>query len=326
MKPLSGWWKDARFKIGLRNIKTALSVGLCLLVFQTIGVSDGIQAAITAIICMKSSLQNSLQVGVERAIGTVIGAILGILTLILMIETGLQWATILAIVNVILIIYLCNIFKVQNSTIISLVVFLMILIGEKDQPPLIYGSMRLVETIFGIGIAYLVSLFISTLPDFLEGVCLVAVCTDKGIVFCSMEHRRNSLTLAGMGNACFIGASKILKVVDPGGKMQAEFVHYPSILDQIQGTTRCHCTQPFELLSIKTIFPWSENDAFVDAFLTTCTYPLPTFVCIKAEHTADQSHMSPDFARVITLENVVYNQTITDWLNSFTHPFLLHYA
>jgi hypothetical protein len=160
MKPLSGWWKDARFKIGLRNIKTALSVGLCLLVFQTIGISDGIQAAITAIICMKSSLQNSIQTGVERTVGTVIGAILGILTLILMLETGIQWATILAIVNVVLIIYLCNIFKVQNSTIISLVVFLMILIGEKDQPPLIYGSMRLVETIFGIGIAYLINRFI----------------------------------------------------------------------------------------------------------------------------------------------------------------------
>jgi hypothetical protein len=159
MKSFSGLGMDARYKIGLRNIKTAVSVGICLLIFQLLGVSDGIQAAITAIICMKSSLQNSLQTGLERTIGTVIGAILGILTLLLMIETGLQLATLLAIINVILIIYLCNIFRVQNSTIISLVVFLMILIGEKDQPPLLYGSMRLVETIFGILTAYLVNRF-----------------------------------------------------------------------------------------------------------------------------------------------------------------------
>jgi len=103
---------DPRFKIGMRNIKTALSVGICILFFQFLGISDGIQAAIAAIICLKSSLQNSIQTGVERVIGTVIGAVLGILALLLIENMDFQISTLLAIVGVVLIIYLCNILKV----------------------------------------------------------------------------------------------------------------------------------------------------------------------------------------------------------------------
>ncbi|MFA5636311.1 MAG: aromatic acid exporter family protein [Anaerovoracaceae bacterium] len=150
---------DPRFKIGMRNIKTALSVGVCILFFQFIGFSDGIQAAIAAIICMKSSLQNSIQTGIERVIGTSIGAVLGILALLLIERVDYQIATLLAITGVALIIYLCNIFKVQASTVISLVVFLIILIGEKDLPPILYGIMRLVETVFGIAAAYIINRF-----------------------------------------------------------------------------------------------------------------------------------------------------------------------
>ena len=39
-------------------------------------------------------------------------------------------------------------------------VFLIILIGEKDTPPLVYGVMRLGETFFGIVIAYVVNRFL----------------------------------------------------------------------------------------------------------------------------------------------------------------------
>ncbi len=151
---------DPRYKIGMRNVKTALSVGVCILFFQLTGVGDGIQASIAAIICMKSSLQNSIQTGIERIIGTAIGAILGILSLLLIENIGYGISTLLAITGVILIIYLCNIFKVQASTVIGLVVFLIILIGEKDMPPVVYGVVRLLETFFGIIIAYLINRFV----------------------------------------------------------------------------------------------------------------------------------------------------------------------
>lgn len=151
---------DPRYKIGMRNVKTAISVGACLLFFQFVGFGDGIQASIAAIICMKSSLQNSLQTGIERIIGTIIGAVLGVLSLLLIERITYQISTLLAITGVILIIYLCNIFKVQASTVIGLVVFLIILIGEKDTSPLLYGIGRLAETFFGISVAYLINRFV----------------------------------------------------------------------------------------------------------------------------------------------------------------------
>ena len=151
---------DPRFKIGMRNIKTAISVGVCLIFFQLVGISDGIIASITAVICMKSTLQNSLATGIQRVIGTFFGALLAVITLILIEDAPYHVSTIVVLIGVVIIIYLCNVFKIQASTIISVVVFLIILVGEKDAPPLVYGIMRLGETIFGIIVAYLINRFI----------------------------------------------------------------------------------------------------------------------------------------------------------------------
>ncbi len=151
---------NPRYKIGMRNVKTALSVGVCLLFFQMLGIGDGLQASITAVICMKSSLQNSIQTGTERVIGTAIGAALGVLTVLAMREAPYWISSVTVIFGVMLIIYLCNILKVQASIIISIVVFLIILIGKEDMPPVFYGLIRLAETIFGIATAYIINRFI----------------------------------------------------------------------------------------------------------------------------------------------------------------------
>ncbi len=151
---------NPRYKIGMRNIKTALSVGICLLFFQMLGTSDGLQASITAVICMKSSLQNSIQTGAERITGTAVGAALGVLTVLAMKGMPYWISSVAVIFGVTLIIYLCNIFKVQASTVISIVVFLIILIGKEEMPPILYGFIRLTETIFGIAAAYIINRFI----------------------------------------------------------------------------------------------------------------------------------------------------------------------
>ena len=57
---------NPRFKIGMRNVKTAVAVGICLLFFQLLHIGsdiNGVQAAVAATICMKSSLQNTEKQG-----------------------------------------------------------------------------------------------------------------------------------------------------------------------------------------------------------------------------------------------------------------------
>jgi ribosomal protein S18 acetylase RimI-like enzyme len=146
----------------MRIIKTALAVGICLEVFYLLNIGDninGLQAAFAATICMKSSLQQTLKTGLDRAMGTLIGAALGIL--FLMIESFIphELFIVVATAGVVVVIYLCNVFKLQLSVTISVTVYVSILIAQRDVSPAIYGLERLGETVFGIFIAYLVNRF-----------------------------------------------------------------------------------------------------------------------------------------------------------------------
>ncbi len=154
---------DPRYKIGMRTVKTVVAVGICLLVFQFLvpkSSINGIQAALAATICMKSSLQNTLRTGLDRAAGTVVGSVMGVLFLLLSAVVPAVLISALGILGVLLIIYVCNVFRLQASVTISIVVFLIILIGESDIPPLFYGLARLGETIFGIFVAYIINRFL----------------------------------------------------------------------------------------------------------------------------------------------------------------------
>ena len=62
--------------------------------------------------------------------------------------------------GVVVIIYLCNVLKLQASVPISIVVYLIILIGQKNVSPFAYGLVRLAETVFGIFVAYMVNRFL----------------------------------------------------------------------------------------------------------------------------------------------------------------------
>ncbi len=159
-----------RYKIGMRNIKTAVAVGVCLLTFQLIGLSsgfvgldkeiNGIQAALAATICMKSSLQNTLRTGLDRTIGTVIGSVMGVVFLLLSGYIPSVLFVLLITAGVVVIIYFCNVLKLQASVPISIVVYLIILIGQKNISPVTYGLVRLGETVFGIFVAYMVNRFL----------------------------------------------------------------------------------------------------------------------------------------------------------------------
>lgn len=155
---------DPRFKIGMRTIKTVVAVGICLLAFQFFTPTssvNGIQAALAATICMKSSLRNTLRTGLDRAAGTVIGAVMGVLFLLFSRPLSAMLVCAISIFGVLLIIYLCNVLRLQASVTISIVVFLIILIGESDIPPVFYGLARLGETVFGIFVAYMVNRFLN---------------------------------------------------------------------------------------------------------------------------------------------------------------------
>lgn len=152
-----------RYKIGMRTVKTVVAVGICLLTFQLLNLEDeinGVQAALAAVICMKSSLQHSLRTGVDRTIGTVIGSVIGVVFLLAAAHVPVYLLSLAGVFGVLLIIYLCNVLRLQASVPISIVVFLIIFIAKHDVNPLYYGFARLIETVFGIFVAYLTNRFL----------------------------------------------------------------------------------------------------------------------------------------------------------------------
>lgn len=65
-------------RIGLRNIKTAISVTLCMVIFDIINRDNAFFACIAAVFCMKDTVSSSISMGKNRIIGTIIGGLIGI--------------------------------------------------------------------------------------------------------------------------------------------------------------------------------------------------------------------------------------------------------
>lgn len=143
-------------KIGSRNLKTAISVFICIIVFQLLKRPYPFYACIAAVICMQNSVHNSFVAGKNRMIGTIIGAVVGIMFSIFIgqnaIVTGL---------GIVLVIYLCNFFNYDGSVSIACVVFLAIMTNLKEGTSYIYAINRVFDTFVGIIVAILVNKYIN---------------------------------------------------------------------------------------------------------------------------------------------------------------------
>ncbi|MBK5241707.1 aromatic acid exporter family protein [Clostridium sp.] len=150
--------------IGMRNIKTALSVFLCLILLRTFHHSFPFYACIAAVITMQSTVHNSFTTGKNRMIGTIIGAICGLLFALISPNN-----VFLTSIGIVMVIYFLNLLNRKNSIIIGCVVFLAIMTNLRDSTPLIYSINRVIETFVGIFISVLVNYLIFH-PRFLDNL------------------------------------------------------------------------------------------------------------------------------------------------------------
>jgi uncharacterized membrane protein YgaE (UPF0421/DUF939 family) len=148
-------------RIGLRNIKTSISVLLSFLVFRLIGRQYPIYAAVAAVICTKDTFQNSFDVSKDRVIGTLIGGIIGaiFLKIIGAFEFPLSFE-IIASLGIVAVIYLCNLINEKGSVSLSCVVYLLIVFNFRysdSTAPYTYAFDRMIDTVMGIAISLLVN-------------------------------------------------------------------------------------------------------------------------------------------------------------------------
>lgn len=146
----------------MRNIKTAISVFLCISISKAFNNTIPFYACIATVITMQSAIHHSFTIGKNRMIGTIIGALCGLIFTLISPNN-----IFLTSFGIVLIIYFLNLFKRKNSISIACIVFLAIMLNLNEGSPLLYSFNRVIETFVGIVVSVLVN-YLIFYPNYLE--------------------------------------------------------------------------------------------------------------------------------------------------------------
>ena len=157
------------FPVGMRTIKTALCVLICLLIYKLFyyldlrfahnavvsfmhdylfGTSPSF-ACIAAVICMQDTVENSVKFGISRIIGSVLGGVASVILSLINSRGDIFFC----VFGVVFLIWLCNALKKKEASSISVITFLLIIIGIDFARPLVAASNRTIGTAIGAAIA-----------------------------------------------------------------------------------------------------------------------------------------------------------------------------
>ncbi len=142
-------------KIGMRTFKTGLAVVATLLVSDMLRISNPFFAAIAAIFAMESSISATVMAARDRMYGTILGAIVAFAFSMLIPVNAITIG-----LGIIIVIYICNVFKWQGTIKISTIVFLAILLGFEEGGQLEYALFRTMDTFIGLTISTLINYFV----------------------------------------------------------------------------------------------------------------------------------------------------------------------
>ncbi len=163
---MSSQSKEKKFRImpvGLRMVKTAMAVFICLVIYILRG-QKGIPfySAIAAIFCMETYIGNSKSNAEARTFGTFNGAFWGCIVLVIntyvLKDTPILWKYLFISISVIPVIYTSVLLKKQAVSFFSGVVFLSITVNHlTDSNPYLFVLNRVLDTLIGVGVSIMVN-------------------------------------------------------------------------------------------------------------------------------------------------------------------------
>ncbi|MEG1996391.1 MAG: aromatic acid exporter family protein [Oscillospiraceae bacterium] len=155
---------NEKYKIGMRTVKTAIAVFVCLIISFVFHRSNAFYSCIATVVCIQPTYTKTLSLGVHRLIGTGVGGLIGYIvleftTLIPYYSDGLY--LIIIPIFLILSIYLCNIINRKDATSICCIVFLSIVANSNRDiaHTLMYVIDRMIDTSIGVVVAMIVNRF-----------------------------------------------------------------------------------------------------------------------------------------------------------------------
>lgn len=185
----------------MRTIKTALAVSICIIISKLFNVTTAFYACIAAVISMGNTVSYSYKSGLNRMLGTILGACVGLLFSIIKPEDAL-----LAGLGIVIVIYLCNVFKWKQSITIACTVFCVIMTNLNGRAPFEYSVFRVLDTFLGIVVSIVVNYTVfppkthkniqnsyMELKDFVMEVCGVWIMKPREINLNSLKSKIDQL-------------------------------------------------------------------------------------------------------------------------------------
>jgi len=157
---------DTNYRIGMRVVKTAVAVFICIAIAWLIGSDNIVQiSAVSAIMTLRATREDTIHHGVFRVLGTGIGGIIGLLTVIIGLFLPYYSDGLFVLViplMLVLNLYICNLLKMHDSCTISCVITIIVASHIYLDAPvaytLIFTLMRLRDTLIGAVVATVIDL------------------------------------------------------------------------------------------------------------------------------------------------------------------------
>lgn len=146
------------FGIGMRNIKTALSATLCVVLYEIIN-RNATFACIGAVFGMDNSIPSSLRTGGNRLIGTIIGGFIGMafFTLSLMLPMPKVTHVVLIFIGISFLIYMSKLLNCANAIQAGAVVFFIVMLNTPEDLYFSYAINRIIDTAFGVTMSIVIN-------------------------------------------------------------------------------------------------------------------------------------------------------------------------
>lgn len=147
----------------MRNLKTCLSVALCILILGLLGFRQPFFACMTAAFTMQANVATSFKAGLNRFLGTLAGAVIGTGLAFLGTFLPLEHLSVQVIVipsGLMFIIYFLNRLQLREAIFIASIVYFDLMLRVDPAAISHYAFSRTALTAFGAVVALLVNRYV----------------------------------------------------------------------------------------------------------------------------------------------------------------------
>lgn len=152
-----------KFKIGMRTLKTGLSVFICMLITFIFKRETYIVSTITAVFSLRENMQKTMLFGKHRIAGNLFGALMSLVVIFIFDLFGTSQLTqIITIPSVIIVmITLLSGFGYNEGVVGACATLLTILFMIPDQNSYVYALNRVIDSFIGTGVAMSINTLIN---------------------------------------------------------------------------------------------------------------------------------------------------------------------